>query len=196
MSESNSKIESQFASFFTEQKNSFSNLKMEKECSEEDEMMMDIKPIDELNEDLTKFNEIDKLDEFEHLNQINNQVNSEMNVDDKLNDKLNEFNQLNDVNKLNDQSNGSANKPLNEPNKLTPTVDSSSLSNCLHNLVNKFTHTEQSSELKNEFKDQSKQTNQQSVLHNQHLISSLNNLMQSNSQQQNNQFSQVSFCLL
>ena len=180
MSESSSKVESQ-VSFFGE--NAFTNLKMEgvkefseDEFSKEDEEMMDVKQLDEQSNDLVK-------------NEINHEVNqSEI-------DRLGELDRLNNLSQQGDAPNSLQNLPIEQPNdpdypvkadeprneceRIAAPVNASSL------LASKSPAEQAPSEPKQE---------PSKAADNQHLISSLNSLIQQSNPQQNNQFSQVGLC--
>lgn len=197
MSESSSKVESQL-SFFGE--NAFTNLSLPKmegvkefsedeEFSKEDEEMVEIKPLDERSNDLAKFTDAE-LEPAKHETSQNHETSQ---FKENEIERLVELNQLNNLSQLSEapqlnvphieQPNDtgySADEPRNETERIAaPPVNASSL------LVSK-SPAEQSPGGEPKPEPTKPADNQQ------HLLSSLNSLIQQSNSQQNNQFSQVS----
>lgn len=195
MSESGSKVESQL-NFFGDHQTAFTNLKIERkeftedEFSKEDEEMMEIKQIDEQSNDLNKFDDTQEaITQFSEMSQIKDVNQFEEAV--QPNEIAGRLDRLGDLSQLSEQ----------QPNEVGPyplNADEQKLRSELRNepsaasvnasspsaLVSQPgpTAEQQSGELKPE---PGKQPDQ-------HLISSLNSLVQQSNSQQNNPFSQVS----
>ena len=218
MSESSSKIEAQL-SFFGDHQTAFTNLKMEdKEFSEdeflkEDEEMMEIK--DEQSNDLnsnrnsnlSKFD--DKLEAVkQEIGQIKemNQI-KEMSQFKEAGNEIGRLSQLSDLanhqpnQQPNQQSNQQSNQQLSQPSNQQSPIDQpneSGYSADKQRNESEMIAVNASSLLVGKSGQAAEQRSGESKpepgkpADNQHLISSLNSLMQQSSTQQNNQFSQVS----
>ena len=181
MSESSSKLESQL-SFFGDHQNAFTNLKMEAikefsddEFSKEDEEMMETKQLDERSNNLTDGVELKTVKHEsgpEASGQFKEAEIGRLGEPDRLSSQLSEL-----PNRQIDQPNESGYEPRNESEA---TVNASSL------LASSRQAEQQAGEAKPESGKPA--DSQQS----QHLISSLNSLIQQSNSQQSNQFSQVS----
>lgn len=190
MSESVSNVEPQL-NFFVDHATAFTNLKMESkeftedEFSKEDEEMMECKQIDEQSNDL--------IDDAapETIGRFSNEMSPVEDVSQCVNQEaaqLRDLNQLNQLSQLSEQTPqpNEAYPPNADEPKLQSELNTNASS--LSALVSKQTAGQaggQAAEPAGELKPEpGKQPDQ-------HLISSLNSLMQQSNSQQNQQFSQV-----